>query len=243
MITRMKNGGSKRLLFLLSAILMAYMVCGCGGTRKDAMGKGRLDQKVEEAQEPMPSPAVCRIVLEASPAFYADSYVANVQEGQQAVFILHPVVGWEITGCGYRGEWTITGSGKERQGAGLDSASGAAFMDEEEDPFESMTLTLSDVAFSASVAVQAEREWVSFVYYGIGEETVTSSGEGKEPGVPVYRETIPITHLSLNTALAPEAFQRDGYVLYAWNTRPDGSGNWAGKPGESGWDKADIRRF
>ena len=79
------------------------------------------------------SPAVqCRIVLESSPAFTAQTQTAAVTPGQSVTFTLTPADGYTLTGADY-------------PGASL-TRTGAAY-----------NLTLPDVRYSVAVAVTAEK--------------------------------------------------------------------------------------
>ena len=157
-----------------TAFLTALCFCGC--------------EKPPESPTLASSSEVYRIVLEESPAFYADQYVQEVEKGQEAVFTLRLMPGWRITGCDGKENRTFT-----------------------EDTDGNTILTISDLDFSSVVCVQAERETVTFVYRDTASENT------------LVRE-VPVSHLSLNTLQASEAFSREGYVLIGWNTAPDGSG-------------------
>ena len=79
------------------------------------------------------APAVqCRIVLESSPAFTAQTQTAAVTPGQSVTFTLTPADGYTLTGADY-------------PGASL-TRTGAAYI-----------LTLPDVRYSVAVAVTAEK--------------------------------------------------------------------------------------
>lgn len=79
------------------------------------------------------APAVqCRIVLESSPAFTAQTQTAAVTPGQSVNFTLTPADGYTLTGADY-------------PGASL-TRTGAAYI-----------LTLPDVRYSVAVAVTAEK--------------------------------------------------------------------------------------
>ena len=79
------------------------------------------------------APAVqCRIVLESSPAFTAQTQTAAVTLGQSVTFTLTPADGYTLTGADY-------------PGASL-TRTGAAYI-----------LTLPDVRYSVAVAVTAEK--------------------------------------------------------------------------------------
>ncbi|MBR1812492.1 MAG: hypothetical protein IJ773_01575 [Lachnospiraceae bacterium] len=102
--------------------------------------------------------------------------------------MLHHTPGWRITGCDGKENRTFT---KDADG--------------------NTVLTISDIHFSTAVRLQAEREYVTFVYRDAASENA------------LVRE-VPVSHLALNTLQASEAFVREGYVLIGWNTAPDGSG-------------------
>ena len=97
------------------------------------------------------SPAVqCRIVLESSPAFTAQTQTAAVTPGQSVNFTLTPADGYTLTGADY-------------PGASL-TRTGAAYI-----------LTLPDVRYSVAVAVTAEKSDTVLYYndnYGGGWVTV-----------------------------------------------------------------------
>ena len=79
------------------------------------------------------APAVqCRIVLESSPAFTAQTQTAAVTPGQSVNFTMTPADGYTLTGADY-------------PGASL-TRTGAAYI-----------LTLPDVRYSVAVAVTAEK--------------------------------------------------------------------------------------
>ena len=86
------------------------------------------------------APAVqCRIVLESSPAFTAQTQTAAVTPGQSVNFTLTPADGYTLTGADY-------------PGASL-TRTGAAYI-----------LTLPDVRYSVAVAVTAEKSDTCLLY-------------------------------------------------------------------------------
>ena len=76
--------------------------------------------------------AQCRIVLESSPAFTAQTQTVAVTPGQTVTFTLTPTDGYTLTGADYAGA--------------LLTRTGAAYI-----------LTLPDVRYSVAVAVTAEK--------------------------------------------------------------------------------------
>lgn len=70
-----------------------------------------------------------------------------------------------------------------------------------------LTLTLRNIRYTETVHIAARKSNV-VITYDSGQESL--------------EQPVTATHARLNTEKA--IFSRDGYTLYAWNTRPDGSG-------------------
>lgn len=91
------------------------------------------------AAAPAASAVQCRIVLESSPAFTAQTQTAAVTPGQSVTFTLTPADGYTLTGADYPGaRLTRTGTG--------------------------YTLSLPEVRYSTAVAVTAEKSDIVLYY-------------------------------------------------------------------------------
>ena len=113
---------------------------------------------------PRQPPAVqCRIVLESSPAFTAQTQTAAVTPGQTVTFTLTPADGYTLTGADYPGaRLTRTGTG--------------------------YTLSLPEVRYSTAVAVTAEKS-DTVLYYRDNLGVVTGSRSCyRKPSACEYRD-------------------------------------------------------
>lgn len=141
----------------------------------------------------------CRVVLEQSDAFEADSYTAAVPAGQAVRFVLTVADGYTLTGADY-------------PGAVLAADAGGRY-----------TLTLPGVSYSTAVAVTAQRSDSCFYYHANGGQRL--DGGDAQGWVEV---AVTASHLRLNTAQGNDLFTRDGCTLTGWNTAADGSGEAVG---------------
>ncbi len=87
----------------------------------------------------VPAAPQCRLVLESSPAFTANTQTAAVTPGQSVTFTLTPADGYTLTGADYSGA-VLTRNGAD------------------------YTLTLPDVRYSTAVAVTAQKSDTALYY-------------------------------------------------------------------------------
>lgn len=142
--------------------------------------------------------AVCRVVLEDSPAYTAQESVLQTPVGGRAEFLLTPADGYTLTGTDCPGA-TLT---RTAQG---------------------WLLTVEEVRYSAVVRVEAQQSDWYLCYNANGGQRLDGGDAAQPVTLPVSE-----SHLRVNTALGNELFSRPGYTLESWNTAPDGSGTRVG---------------
>lgn len=170
---------TKIMVLLWAAAFFCALLAGCAA---------RTDNS--------PDVPACRLVIEQSAAFTAESLTAEVPAGQNAVFTLHPAEGFTLLGADYEGAQL------ERKADG------------------SVTLTLPNVRYSVSVRVEAEQTGAALYYHANGGQRLDGGDAGEWLEQPAAQE---LSGRS-NTSQGTELFAREGFTLIGWNTAPDGSG-------------------
>lgn len=149
----------------------------------------------------------CQVVLEEGPEFTADRYVASPASDGSVSFQLQPQDGYTITGADYP-DYTLT-----------TNAAG-----------EGLTLTLHQVRYTETVSLTTEASALTLSYLANGGTRL----DGGDAEAPVTLSVTP-SHLRPNTSTGAELFAREGYTLYAWNTRADGTGTPVGLGSRTDW--------
>ena len=91
------------------------------------------------------------------------------------------------------------------------------------------TLTVPNARYSTVVSLRTEKG-VSVFYHANGGTRLDGGNAREAVEVPTVN-----SHPRLNTSIGTDLFQRDGYTLTGWNTKPDGSGDAVGLGSRVAW--------
>lgn len=151
------------------------------------------------AEAETPERFLCRVVLEEGEGFTAQSYAAQTAPGGALRFDLLVEDGYTVTGADF-------------DGCALERGPGGG-----------VALVLPEVRYSTAVRLNVERVSASLTYHANG-------GIRLDGGDPEKAAEVPVTpsHLRWNTSSGTGLFERSGYTLIGWNSRPDGSGTAVG---------------
>lgn len=140
----------------------------------------------------------CPVVLEQSGGFTADRWSAQVAVGGSVSFALKAEKGYAITG--------------------VDCANAQLAR-----TTDGVRLTLTNVRYATAVRVVTEKSDQALYYHANGGQRLDGGDADQWVSVPVAAN-----HLRLNTEPHGTLFEREGFTLTGWNTKPDGSGTAVG---------------
>lgn len=153
---------------------------------------------------------LCHIVLEAGEGYHVTDPVRTVKSGSDVSFVVTMDDSWQLLGTDYHGESDIT----------------------EENNAKEMKIVLHKVKYSESICIQAEKGKYEIFYDANGGQDFSDREKSDRVSI-CYRGT----HKRINTSIGTDLFYREGYTLFGWNTRPDGSGQAIGLGSRIAWKK------
>lgn len=219
-----KKHRKQPILSCIFALCISFGVIGCG-------------KKVLEEKD------FCRLVLEEGEGFSVRENALTVERGGDAAFEILLEDGYQLRNVKYgdsRAEENRASDdpAKYREGGGEEEHA-SDYTVKYDGQGKTLTLTLYDVRYSETVQAYVEKSDVVIRYHANGGRPCASrnranekSGEGAGAEEAENGGEVSIaaagSHLRPNTSIGTDLFERPGYTLIGWNTKPDGSGIPAG---------------